>query len=346
MSSQPFFLLDAKHIRFAVFIVTALLVLGAIHLELLVSIYAGFLTYASVMVISERLVRRGGRLQDSKIIGIMVVALVVVLFFVGAGTAIHFMFRNGSDLRDLMVKMSDILASARSWLPADLHEMLPEQEEMLTHAVGWLRSHARDIETAGLGTVKALGLAILGIILGSMVAVSDATRVSELGPVSTQLLAQVTALRQSFWRVATAQLRISALNTSLTAIYLVVVLPLFGVHLPFAKTLIAVTFVAGLLPVIGNLISNTVICTISLSVNFDVMLSSLAFLVIIHKLEYFVNARIVGTQINVRAWEILLCMLFMERLFGVAGVVAAPVLYAWFKSEWTIWDSAEHPENG
>lgn len=344
MSNQPFLLLDAKHVRFAVFIVTAVLMLGAIHLELLVSIYAGFLTYASVMVISQRLVSRGGRLHDSKIIGIVVVALVVMLFFTGTGTALHFMFRSGSDVRDLMVKMSDILASARNWLPADFHEMIPEQDEMLTHAVAWLRSHARDIETAGIGTLKALGLAILGIILGSMVAVTDATRHSQLGPVSAQLLTQVTALRQSFWRVATAQLRISALNTTLTGVYLVVVLPLFGVNLPFAKTLIAVTFVAGLLPVIGNLISNTVICLMSVSVSFDVMLSSLAFLVIIHKLEYFVNARIVGTQINVRAWEILLCMLFMERLFGVAGVVVAPVFYAWFKAEWTIWDHSRATE--
>lgn len=340
MINRPLFPLAAKHVRFAAFIVSALLLFGAIKLDLLVSIYAGFLAYASVLVISSRIVSRGGRLHDSKIIGILVVALVVVLLFVGAGAAIHLIVRNGADLRDLMVKMSDILASARSWLPLDLHEVLPEQDEMLTHAVGWLRSHARDIETAGLGTLKALGLAILGVIIGSMVAVSDATRENELGPVSGQLLAQVASLRQSFWRVATAQLRISGLNTLLTGLYLAVVLPLFGVHIPFTKTLIVITFVAGLLPVIGNLISNTAICVMSISVSFDVMLSSLAFLVIIHKLEYFVNARIVGTQINVRAWEILLCMLFMERLFGVAGVIVAPVFYAWFKTEWFIWD---HP---
>lgn len=344
MSKQDFPFLAAKHTRFAAFIVTAVLLFGAIHLELLVSIYAGFLAYASVLLISARVVKQGVQTQRSKMIGIAVVAAVVVFVFVLAGTGIHFILRNGADLRDLMVKMSDILASARSWLPADFHELIPEQEQMLAHAGAWLRTHAREVETAGLGTLKAFSLAILGIILGSMVAVSDATRAHDLGPVSAQLLNQITALRLSFWRVATAQLRISALNTTLTGIYLFVMLPLFGVHMPFTKTLIAVTFVAGLLPVIGNLISNTVICVISLSVSFDVMLSSLAFLVIIHKLEYFVNARIVGTQINVRAWEILLCMLFMERLFGVAGVVVAPVFYAWFKSEWLIWDHAKESE--
>jgi predicted PurR-regulated permease PerM len=32
-------------------------------------------------------------------------------------------------------------------------------------------------------------------------------------------------------------------------------------------------------------------------------------------------------------------MLLMERLFGPAGVVAAPVFYAWLKVEWHRWDA-------
>jgi len=69
---------------------------------------------------------------------------------------------------------------------------------------------------------------------------------------------------------------------------------MFGVDLPLVKTMIVVTFLVGLLPVLGNLISNTVIFLVSLSVSFYVALASLAFLIAIHKLEYFVNARIIG----------------------------------------------------
>lgn len=53
---------------------------------------------------------------------------------------------------------------------------------------------------------------------------------------------------------------------------------------------------------------------------------SLVFLVVIHKLEYFINARIVGSRINAAAWELLLAMLVMESLFGVAGIILAPIL--------------------
>ena len=106
-----------------------------------------------------------------------------------------------------------------------------------------------------------------------------------------------------------------------------------GVPLPLTKTMIAVTFIAGLLPVIGNLISNTVIVVVSLSVSPLLAVSSLAFLVVIHKLEYFVNARVMGGQIHARAWEILLAMLAMDAVFGIPGVIAAPIYYAYLKNE-------------
>jgi predicted PurR-regulated permease PerM len=84
---------------------------------------------------------------------------------------------------------------------------------------------------------------------------------------------------------------------------------------------------------VGNLISNTVIVIVSMSHSFGVALGSLLFLVIIHKFEYFLNARIVGGQIRANAWELLIAMVLMEAAFGIAGVVAAPIYYAYIKSE-------------
>ena len=89
----------------------------------------------------------------------------------------------------------------------------------------------------------------------------------------------------------------------------------------------------GLLPVVGNLISNTAVSISALSVSLGVGIAALVFLILIHKLEYFLNARIVGDQIHARAWELLIAMLAMEAIFGLAGLVAAPVYYAYLKSE-------------
>jgi predicted PurR-regulated permease PerM len=140
-------------------------------------------------------------------------------------------------------------------------------------------------------------------------------------------------LGAAFRSVVFAQVRISALNTALTSLYLLALVPLMDVKLPLTKTMIAVTFIAGLLPVIGNLISNTVIAVVSLSVSPLLAASSLLFLVAIHKLEYFVNARVMGTRIRARAWELLVAMLVMDTVFGISGVIAAPIYYAYLKNE-------------
>jgi predicted PurR-regulated permease PerM len=174
---------------------------------------------------------------------------------------------------------------------------------------------------------------LVGMTIGAMVALTDLRPTRELPVLSRSLEQRVSRLGQSFRRIVFAQIRISALNTCLTAIYLLVLLPLMGVHLPLIKTMILVTFVAGLMAVIGNLISNTVIVVVSLSFSIYAALGSLAFLIAIHKLEYFVNARIIGGRIHARAWELLLAMLVMDAIFGIPGVVAAPIYYAYIKDE-------------
>ena len=72
---------------------------------------------------------------------------------------------------------------------------------------------------------------------------------------------------------------------------------------------------------------------LSLGVSFHVGVISLVFLIVIHKLEYFLNANIIGQKINSVAWELILAMLIMEVIFGISGVIAAPILYAYIKSE-------------
>ena len=83
----------------------------------------------------------------------------------------------------------------------------------------------------------------------------------------------------------------------------------------------------------GNLVSNTVIVLVSLGVAPWVAVVSLVFLVLVHKLEYLLNAKIVGGRIGAAAWETLLAIVVFEAAFGVPGVILAPVVYAWAKAE-------------
>jgi predicted PurR-regulated permease PerM len=153
------------------------------------------------------------------------------------------------------------------------------------------------------------------------------------GPLARHLVEKVDRFAHAFSRIAIAQIKISAVNTILTALYILVILPLFGIRLPFATTLVVITFLCGLIPVLGNLISNTVITILSMGVSIGTAVASLSFLVIIHKLEYLINSRIVGGETDSQAWEILLAIIVGEAAFGLGGIVMAPIVYAFMKRE-------------
>ena len=47
------------------------------------------------------------------------------------------------------------------------------------------------------------------------------------------------------------------------------------------------------------------------------------------------NARIIGARIRARAWELLVAMLVMDAWFGIPGLIASPIYYAYGKDELT-----------
>jgi predicted PurR-regulated permease PerM len=174
---------------------------------------------------------------------------------------------------------------------------------------------------------------LIGMVIGALVSLHEGGPSFFAMPLTGALTQRAIRFGAAFRNIVFAQIRISAINTVLTAIFLLVICPLFGFPLPLTKTMIAVTFLAGLLPIIGNLISNTLIVVVALSVSLYAALAALVFLVLVHKLEYFLNARIVGSRIHAHAWELLIAMITLEAAFGVAGLIAAPIYYAYIKSE-------------
>jgi predicted PurR-regulated permease PerM len=261
-----------------------------------------------------------------------IAAILIALAIVGL-TA--FFGDQAQNVVELMRKMADTVETARNHVPEWAIPYVPATtQEWQSAASGWLRDHAGEMQRLGEGFGRFLTYILIGSIIGGLAALGEATpRTETMPPLKRALNERAQLLGNAFRRVVFAQVRISALNTALTAIYLALLLPMMGVELPLIKTMIVVTFVAGLLPVLGNLISNTVIVIVSLSVSHYAAMGSLIYLVLIHKLEYFVNARIIGGQINARAWEMLFAMLVMEAAFGLPGLVAAPIYYAYLKDE-------------
>jgi predicted PurR-regulated permease PerM len=314
---------------------SALVLCIVVALHLLPALLAGLLVFELVNVLTPWLrVRAFGR-DGPRVLAVTLIASVVVAALVAAGVGlVAFLRSSGESLPLLMQKMAQIVEDARAELPAELLDYVPEDAATLQQTlVEWLRTHADFLQLAGRDLGRSLVHVLMGLVIGALLSLQKVTRHPDRRTLSERIARQAERLASAFRRVVFAQFWISSINTLLTWLYLGVVLPMFGVHLPLVKVLVAITFVVGLLPIIGNLISNTAIIIVSLSQGLPVAVASLAYLIVIHKLEYFLNARIVGSHINARAWELLIAMLVMEAAFGIPGLVAAPIFYAYFKDE-------------
>jgi predicted PurR-regulated permease PerM len=314
----------------------AALVLTILLFRLLPAALAGLLLFALIRRISAAL-KRFAPLASPRFANLAALTLVILglagVFALAGMMGFHLAAQPDAMLA-LMNSMADVLGRLHTSLPAVVQSYVPTSvDEIRAAVVEALKTHSAGLSAAGVEALKGAAQVLLSLVVGSLLAWQSFREPSDYLPLSAALLKRFAHLREAFEKVVFAQVRISLVNTTLTGLYLGVALSLLGIHLPLTKTLIVLTFVAGLIPIIGNLISNTAIVVISLGVSLEAGLISLAFLVAVHKLEYFLNAHIVGRGVQAAAWELILAMLGMEAVFGLPGLVAAPILYAYSKHE-------------
>jgi predicted PurR-regulated permease PerM len=305
-----------------------------LRLHLLSALLAGLLVYELVHLlaprVAKRLTNKGSRLVALAALSVLTITILIFLTF---GTIAFFRSDTGS-LQTLLDKVQHILTDARTKLPTWIVDNFPGNvDDLKSFATDWLDVHSKDVQHVGKEVMHFFVRGLVGMVIGALISLHEGPPISRMRPLAAALTVRISRFGDSFRQIIFAQVKISAINTTFTAIFLVAILPAFGVHLPLTKTLIAITFLAGLLPVVGNLISNTIIFVVALSISLYVAIAALVFLVVIHKLEYFLNARIVGTRIHAHAWELLIAMIFLEVAFGIAGLISAPIYYAYIKNE-------------
>ncbi|WEK31596.1 MAG: hypothetical protein P0Y58_05200 [Candidatus Pseudomonas phytovorans] len=306
----------------------------ALPLKLLPSLLAGLLVFELVNMLTPRLqpllAGQRARWLAVALLGTLVVSTLTLVIAGAFSFLLHEAENPGASLDKFMA----LVEQARSQLPPFIEAYLPASAAEFKVAIGdWIKSHLSDLQLVGKGMAHMFVTLLIGMILGAIIALQRIPDVSRRKPLAAALFERLNLLVKAFRNIVFAQIKISLLNTAFTGIFLAVVMPLFGVHLPLTKTLIVLTFLLGLLPVIGNLMSNTLITIVGLSLSVWVAAAALGYLIVIHKVEYFLNARIVGGQISAKAWELLLAMLVFEAAFGLPGVVAGPIYYAYLKSE-------------
>ena len=321
-----------------VLIASWILVFGGLLLvlpmRLLPSLLAGLLVFELVNMLTPQLERliagRRARWVAVALLGTLVVSSLALLFAGVISFVLHEAENPGASLNKFM----GVVDRARGQLPPFIDAYLPASAAEFRVAIsGWLSKHLSDLQLVGKDAAHMFVTLLIGMVLGAIIALQAIPDPDRRKPLAAALFDRLSLLVRAFRNIVFAQIKISLLNTFFTAIFLAVVLPLCGIKLPLTKTLIVLTFLLGLLPVIGNLISNTLITIVGLSLSIWVAMAALGYLILIHKVEYFLNARIVGGQISAKSWELLLAMLIFEAAFGLPGVVAGPIYYAYLKSE-------------
>jgi predicted PurR-regulated permease PerM len=220
----------------------------------------------------------------------------------------------------------------RQKLSPEIAVYLPEGADDLQRIVAKsLDAQAGTLAKAGRAWLNALLFCYVGLIVGALAAVYRSPPAQH--PLTCALRQRITMCGEAFAQIIAAQFRIAALNTVLTGIFLLFVLPLWTRPLPHTPALITLTFFAGLVPIVGNLVCNSVITVVGLTVSPLVGLACLIFLIVIHKAEYIINAQVIGHRTQMTVWELLAVMFVAEAIFGPAGLVAAPLYYAYTKKE-------------
>ena len=208
--------------------------------------------------------------------------------------------------------------------------------QVVTDALGQEAHYLRNVANFASSAAAVLAFSVLGIVAaGSLFLKTGLDPHRGTHRVKNNLYSiccdEVSTRFRDFYRsfatVMGAQIMISLINTLLTAVFLL------AVRLPHAPLLIAVTFLCGLVPIVGNLVSNTVIVFIALTVSPKLAISAFVFLVLIHKLEYFLNSKIIGDRIRNPVWLTLIALIIGEQLMGIPGLILAPVVLNYLRVE-------------
>ncbi|MFN0181658.1 MAG: AI-2E family transporter [Gemmatimonadales bacterium] len=207
---------------------------------------------------------------------------------------------------------------------------------MKAQAVEFVRSQLSSVGKYAGEALRAAVVFLIGVVVSVSLFLNtrvepDADPVTGRDNLYSQTFLEVVArfrtFYQSFKTVMGAQIVISLINAMLTSIFL------FWNGFPYAPVLAGLTFLLGLLPIVGNLMSNTMIMSVGFTISPRMAFLALMFLVIIHKGEYFLNSKIIGDRIKNPMWLTLVGLVIGEKLMGIPGMILAPAVLHYVKVE-------------
>ncbi|WP_250207759.1 AI-2E family transporter [Curvibacter sp. CHRR-16] len=305
-------------------LITAVLAVVVMFFHLLPGLLALCLAHVLTLAVARQL--RSAWAAALVMVAMALVLGVGVWQLVGVGGSVL------AQYQALLQHMAHTVLEIRNKLPPDLAAHLPDGLESIQAAIAaYLQSQARELAGMGTAVLEGVLLAVVGWLVGALTVGTQAPATSK--PLAVALRLRGRRFLAAFRQIVVAQFWIASFNASCTAVFLGLALPSFGVHMPYTVALVIFTFLAGLIPIVGNLLCNVVLTVVGVAVSPLVGLTCLVFLVVIHKAEILINAKVVGKQTRTATWELLVVLFVSEAVMGLQGLVAGPLLYAYLKRE-------------
>lgn len=310
--------------RKASYLLFGLLAAGVIVLRMGQVALAGLFSYMILDLGYRRLVRRLPETPSrwlSLAAFIVIAALVSWLIWAFVRMAL---LRLPEILASMLPRVQELAAARGLELPFEnLHELraaiieaLKDNFESVTHASGLL--------TRGFfQLVVGVFVAVLCFMSGR----AEPSRATLFDAIRREFDDRMDVFMDGFEKVFGAQVLISFINTGVTAIFII------AVGVPFVHFLTLATFLFGVIPIVGTVISNTLVVGTALTISTRLAFITFVFLILMHKAQYFLSSQIMGSRTNMPVWQVLLGILVGEALLGVPGMLLAPAILNYVREE-------------
>jgi predicted PurR-regulated permease PerM len=271
------------------------------------------------------------RFLRRKTLEVIVFALLVMAICAGLGTLLGQAVKHLPRVAEKAIPTAIQTAEKYNWdLP------FSDWASLKVYAVENVKTELGAIGGAAKRGTRHFVFLILGVVIAASIFINPFALAQSRGggPPNTvyavygnEIVARFRDFYDSFKTVMGAQLIISAINTALTAIFIL------SVGMPLPALGIGATFLCGIFPIVGNLMSNSILVAIALTRSLEMALWALIFLIVLHKLEYFLNSKIIGRHIKTPVWLTLIGLIIGERLMGIPGLILAPVILDYVRRE-------------
>lgn len=291
------------------------------HLAILLVFFVTF--ERALGFLSEQLSKRTGRLTRKQ--ALLVVLLVFVLALAGLGY-----LGVGKTLKTYAAMQESFPEKLQALRDNPLVDKIEDQLGGTEKIV----ESAKHYAGSALGMAAAVGHFLVHMVMGFVLAVVYVLEQEELSAFWARTVDPRSlkgTLARWFGHVADAtvvtvqlQLIVAACNTLMT----LPVLLLIGV--PNVGALMILIFVSALVPVIGNIVSGTVLCLLAYQQKgwFGVGIF-LGLTFVLHKIEsYYLSPRLTSRHVKIPGFLLIVSLIACEHLFGFKGFfLSFPILF-------------------